>query len=589
MKCILCAPALTVLFLSLAMNAALAADITASSGSEVAPEDQAGQPTAASVLAAEVGEIAHFRMMSHAKKEKLIANIVRIAVVGGTAYKDQAGTINAAADLAAAAASAAPQFKDVIVHAVVLTPSVAGIDGATGQIQAAADYAAAQAGKAAQVAAIENPVRSRTAPKSIVPMGGEIAPQVAVTDIVAPSNNEAPPAPAEAVAPAGNTTAPATVENATPADTTENVVKPAQSTPWTLPKIDLGDNASLHFTADLNSRYDDNIFLSSNNIVSDETLSATPGAIFQFGQNSLANGSLSYQETFLEYVHEHILDQQLGTGAGQFGYSNDRLDLKASGDYGQFSENQEGFFVPGQNVVVRRNQSDAAGSAEVHFTEKTSAGAGVNYSDTHYRTPGLVNNYSLGWPVNFYYEVRPKVDLSAGFTQSEIKTPGTGPNSTQINTYYNIGARGDFTPKLTGTFSVGYTASKVTEASNTHLLSFSGNFSYDISPKTNLALTGGRNYTAGPLGEQVTNTSASLTATTSFSPQWQGNAALNYQNLIYPSVRTDNYVGGGVSAIYIFSTKVSLTLSYDVQYNASTLSTAKYLDNMVSLDLSLKY
>jgi hypothetical protein len=586
MKCIPCAPALTVLLLSLVMNAALAADNTAYSGSAVSPEDQAGQPTATSVLAAEVGEIAHFRMMSHAKKEKLIANVVRIAVVGATAYKDQAETINTAAGLAAAAASAAPQFKDVIVHAVVFAPSVAGIDGATGQIQAAADYAAAQAGKAAPVAAIGNPAGSRTAQKSVMPLSSESAPHLAVTDIVAPTSNEAPPPP---TAPAETTTAPANTENGDSASTTENVVKPAKSTPWTLPKIDLGQNASLHFTADLTGRYDDNIFLSSNNIVSDETFSATPGAIFQFGQNSLANGSLSYQETFLNYVHRHILDQKLGTGAGTFGYANDRLDLKASADYGQSAQNQEGFFVPGQNVVVRRNQFDTGGSAEVHFTEKTSAGAGANYSDTQYRTPGLVNNHSLGWPVNVYYEIRPKVDLSAGFTQSEIKTPGTGPGSTQINKYYNMGARGDFTPKLTGTFSVGYTDSSVTQASKTHLLSFSGNFAYDLSPKTSLALTGSRNFTAGPQGEQVKTTSVSLSASTAFSPQWQGNAALNYQNLVYPGIRTDNYVGGGVSLGYIFSTKVSLTLSYDFQNNASTLSTAKYLDNMVSLDLGLKY
>jgi hypothetical protein len=371
--------------------------------------------------------------------------------------------------------------------------------------------------------------------------------------------------------------------------TADNGAEQDKSTPWTLPKIDLGNNASLHFTADVRGSYDDNVFLTKSDTRSDELLSLSPGAAFKFGQNSLTNGSLSYQETFEDYVHHSTAAQQLGTGAGTFGYANDRLDLSANADYGQFSENQEGFFVPGQTSVVRRDQFDAGSNAEVHFTEKTSASVGASYSNTHYDTPGLVGNHSYTLPTNFYYSIRPKVDLSAGFSDSEIKTPGNGPGSTQINKYYNVGARGDFTPKLTGTFTVGYTTSYVTQSPSTDLLGFSGNFSYDVTPKTNLSLTTARNFNAGPVGEQEKSTSASLTASTSFSPQWQGSATATYENNVFAGSRTDNYVEGDVSATYTFSTKISVTLSYSLRDNASTLSTAEYLDNMVSLDIGFTY
>jgi hypothetical protein len=604
MKCLLRAPALIFFLTFFSMNAGLAADTAASSGDVAALGNQAGPQTPAEALAAEVRKIANFRMMSHAKKEKRIANAVRIAVVGATAYQDPTEIANIASDLAAAAVNAAPSFKDVIVHAVTFTPSVASIDGASGQIQAAADYAAAkavEAEKAAKGSTVRNPAKSGIVKSAPVPSEVESTPKVVAVETAATPNNQPPPAPlekapvvqpAETAAPPAETAAPPpNMENETKASTAENGATQDRSIPWTLPKIDLGRNASLHFTADLNARYDDNIFLINKNKVGDEIMSETPGAVFQFGQNSLANGSLSYEESFLQYLHKSSSAQQLGTGDGTFGYSNERLDLKANADYAQTSQNQEGFFIPGQKIVVRRDQLDLGSSAEVHFTEKTSAGAGATYSQSHYRTPGLglVDNYSYGFPVNLYYSIRPKVDLSAGFTQSEIKTPGNGPGNSQVNRYYNIGARGDFTPKLTGSFSVGYTTSTVTKSSNTALFSFSGNLGYELSPKTSLALTTSRNFGAGAQGEQTKTTAVALTASTDFSPHWQGSASLTYQNVGYPANRTDNNISGTVSATYIFSKKINTTLSYSLNNNYSNLSAAEFTDNILSLDIGLRY
>jgi hypothetical protein len=448
--------------------------------------------------------------------------------------------------------------------------------------------------KPAEVTPVENPVKPGTVEQAPVPAAAETAPTVAAVETAAAPETPTPPALPEktgGVEPAETAATLHAIENGTKASTAENGAEQDRSTPWTLPKINLGKNASLHFTADLSARYDDNVFLINKDKVSDEILSATPGAVFAFGQSSLTNGSLSYQESFQKYIHNTSSAQQLGTGAGNFGYSNERLDLKANADYVQSSQNQEGFFIPGQRIVVRRDQLDLGSSAEVHFTQKTSASAGATYSKTHYRTPGLglVDNYSSSFPVNLFYSIRPKVDLSAGFTQSEIKTPGNGPGNTQINNYYNLGARGDFTPKLTGGFSVGYTTSTITQSKSTSLFSFSGNFGYELRPKTSLSFVASRSFGAGAQGEQTKNTSLALTASTDFSPRWQGSAGLTYQNTGYPSARTDNDVIGTVSATRIFSTKINATLSYSLNNNFSNVSTAEYMDNILSIDIGLRY
>jgi hypothetical protein len=249
MKCLLRAPALIFFLTFLFMKAGLAADTAASSGDVAAPGNQAGQQTPAEALAAEVRKIANFKMMSHAKKEKRIANAVRIAVVGATAYKDPSEIVNIASELSAAAASAAPPFKDAIVHAVLFSPSVASIDGASGQIQAAVDYAAAQAmeaEKAAKVKPVETPVKPETVEQAPVPAPVENPPQVATVETAAAPETQTPPAPPEkatVVQPPETVAPPPVIENQTKLSTAENGAVQDRSTPWTLPKIDLGKNA----------------------------------------------------------------------------------------------------------------------------------------------------------------------------------------------------------------------------------------------------------------------------------------------------------------------------------------------------------
>jgi hypothetical protein len=574
MKCRIGATTLALLLALSPMNIGLAAETAASpSGEAAAPGGQAGQPTPADALAANVSEISRYRMMSRERKEKRIGDAVRFAVMSATAYKEPEETLDTAAQLAAAASAAAPEFKDVIIHAVLNTPSVAVIDGAESRIRTAVDEAAT-AKNATVPSAATSPSPSAGAPP---PVPAAPAP----TPLPAPPPSE--PAATE------NATAPAGAENGSPLNAAEAQPKQDKSNPWTLPKIDLGENASLHFTADLRATYDDNVFRTNTNEKSDELLSAAPGAVFKFGQNSLTNGSLSYQESFQNYVHHSTTAQELGTGAGTFAYSNDRMDLAAGADYGQFSENQEGFFVPGQSSVVRRDEFDINGNDEVHFTEKTSAAAGVTYSDTHYHTSGLVSNHSYSVPLNVYYSIRPKIDLSAGFTHSEIKTAGNGSGSTQVNRYYNVGARGTFTPKLSGGLTVGYTTSAATQLAKSGLFSFTTNLAYELSPKTNLSLTASRNFNAGPLGEQELSTYVSLGASTAISPQWQANANFNYEHNTFGSSRADDYIGSNLSATYTFSTKIGATLTYGLTKNFSTLSVAEYLDNMVSIDVNLTY
>ena len=578
MKRLFRAAALVLFFTFVSMNAGLATENPASPGSALEPANQAGQPTAAALLAAQVGEISRARLMSHAKKEKRIATAVRVAVVAATAYKSSAETLNIASELAAAAAAAAPQFKDVIVNAAVFTPSVTRIDGASGQIRAAANYAAANAGRT-------NPAPA--APPAVTPAQSTSAVAVAPTP-AGPAS--APPPAGEGTVRSGATGNPAVTINeageGVGTETAESPSAPEGPPWWTIPAIPLGDNAALHLTAEVSGRYDDNIFLTKNNKVDDEIVSLTPGAEFQFGQNSLGHGSLVYRESFQRYLRTNSANAQLGTGSANFDYDNGNLAAGANASYQQLDQNNRDVILEGKKAIIRSDVLSADGKAEQHFTAKTSASVGADYSRTNYRTAGLTDSSSLSWPMKIYYAASPKIDLSTGVTYRDTKVKGAPRDMRDL--YYNIGARGEFTPKLGGEISAGYTTRSFGQSRNNSTLGFDGTLTYAATPNTNCSLTMSRDFRTGALGESLTSTSFSLGVSTALSVQWQAGINLDYQTVGYSTLRKDDYWESGLSASYLFSSRLSASANYIFRHNNSTVSGVEFSDNVLSLSLNFR-
>ena len=103
-----------------------------------AAEDQAEKPTPASILSAQVSEIASTTNISRKSQSKLIANAVRLAVITATeGTKDPEEKLQLALELASAAAQAAPHFAETITQAVESIPAIARIEGAVAQVNAA--------------------------------------------------------------------------------------------------------------------------------------------------------------------------------------------------------------------------------------------------------------------------------------------------------------------------------------------------------------------------------------------------------------------------------------------------------------------
>jgi hypothetical protein len=137
---------LAFLFLPILVTVGFGARDTPSLDQPAVAADQAEAPTAGSILATQVSEIASASDLPRKAKEKRIAGAVRLAVIAATAdLKDPAQAVSVAQDLAVAAAKGAPQFSEAIFDAVANISVIAGVDGALAQIKLAVLAAAKEA------------------------------------------------------------------------------------------------------------------------------------------------------------------------------------------------------------------------------------------------------------------------------------------------------------------------------------------------------------------------------------------------------------------------------------------------------------
>jgi hypothetical protein len=567
-------------------------------------------------LGEQVKEIANTGLISREKKEKRIATTVRIAVVAATAYHQDRGEVGGiAVEMAAAASRAAPAYADVIARAVAFVPAVARYAGAAGEVRAAAMSAA----RNRQVRSAGKLVRKQKAP---APAAEEMQEAPAAPPAETAAATEAPAAASEPAAPvateapantvataetpsaaeAGQAMAQGTASQAaeeTGAADMESNAKPA-SISSKQPLIPLGDNASLTVSTDLGVRRDTNVFLSPTDKQGATILSVTPGAGLDFGQNSLFHGLFDYHESFNRYSGNVAPNVNLASASGDLGYNDGSFKVDANGQYQQLYQNNIGILSITGTELIRSNVTNFGGSVETPLFSKMAAGLAVSDSRIEFvDTPGLYGNTALAAPFNLYYGITPKVDLSIGYTFTELTPDQMG--AIAKGNYYNVGARGNFTSKLSGGVTVGYQTEQVPGSPVTHDLGLTSDVTLEITPKTSMSLKAVRDFADSAQGQVIRNGSYSLNFKSDFSDQWQMTLGATYRTLNYgPELytfesallnqkRIDEYWEGNFQISYIITRWLSATAGYLLRDNRSTLPGVEFSDDVFSLDIRFQY
>jgi len=345
------------------------------------------------------------------------------------------------------------------------------------------------------------------------------------------------------------------------------------------PFLAIGDGAELFATGTVGIRADDNIFL-SNNATSDTIFDITPGAEITFGKDGQLKGALTLVDAFSSYADNSNLNTNLFSGDFNANYSDGKLKLRFATGFHELNQN-----TVDNRGLTRRDTFTIGGNGEVEITQITSVSAGVTATHSNYKRKGYADSDDYLVPINFYYKFSEKLDLSAGYQYRNFQTQ-IGQDSTDH--FFNVGARGEFTPMLTGEVNVGVTTRKLATAGDETMFGLSAKLNYAITPKTNLQLNASNQPDTSPQGAQQKNLSLGGNISTALSDQWNVRAGLSYRGIEY-TTRTDDYIEGSLGATYIVNAYVNVIGSYVYRNNSSAIPSGEFTNNVFSIAANLRY
>ena len=363
------------------------------------------------------------------------------------------------------------------------------------------------------------------------------------------------------------------------------------------PLFSVGDNVDVFFVGSSNLRWSSNIFNDESGEVDDLLLTLTPGFEVNVGRGeSNADLRLKANYDILRYESRSGLDTELAHVRADGSYETGRLVLDASAS---FDENQSASDDAGAGGELFESEALGADlNGEYQFSPKFSFGAGLSYDETKYvssnATGSFADRETVVVPVNVYYELTPKVDLSFGYVRTETDVTAAPGNFTtayeQVSEYYSVGARGDLLPKLTGSFDLGYTENDLT---NEGMFGANLDFSYAVSQKLNSSLSLSRDFGVGGAGDSTESSSVKLGATYSIDHQYSVAANVGYDVRDYvlgaDEGREDDQFSAGLRLNYVLDQNWRFSTGYDYSKNDSSKADSSYANHALSLSASLRY
>ena len=160
--------------------------------------------------------------------------------------------------------------------------------------------------------------------------------------------------------------------------------------------------------------------------------------------------------------------------------------------------------------------------------------------------------------------------------------------------FFNIGARGEFSPKFTGKVAVGWNRRKLDIGGDKDMFGVDSSFAYEIDPKTNLQFGASNDFGTSPNGQQQKNLVLNGMVTTKISEEWSVNAGLSWRNIAYSrfgrlTPHEDDYIEGQLGTTYIISANIRLVGGYTYRkYNADIAAT-EFKNNVFSFAANFRY
>ena len=378
------------------------------------------------------------------------------------------------------------------------------------------------------------------------------------------------------------------------------------------PFLAVSDNSEVFLTGKLGVRQDSNIFL-THNAVSDTIWDIDPGFQFVFGNTSAAKGTFSATENLTAYSSHSDLNTNLLSSAFDIAYEDGKTKASFDASYDELNQNTyningSGSSLTTSDLLIRRNVTDVGTKGEVAVTEKTSVGAGVTFGRTDYRLKAFSDADVLTIPLNYFYEVTPKLEASAGYT---YRATWQQLYADSVDNFYNVGVRGEITPKLSGTINAGLTdrrfSGKYSQKYNlgsASLFGVSSNLTYTVSPKATIQFGIDNDFDTNAQGRQEKDLSANIGGILALAEDWTVDAKVTWRSIHYANNDTsypdhkDTFWDTSVGVTYKVNAVVGITASVAYRKNdsgqgtgeTSAIATSRSFEqNVFSLAANFRY
>lgn len=315
------------------------------------------------------------------------------------------------------------------------------------------------------------------------------------------------------------------------------------------PLCSFSESAVLRFIGSTSVLWDSNIFRDENEEESDITYVFTPGLELNLGSPASGREAIiraSYD--ILHYQENDQLDKNNFHTSASGQYKRSRLDLNGSIRY------DEKQITSGETnrsgIIIETEDIKGALYGEYGFSPKFSFGAGVDYFDRSFVSESryeFADRSYVSFPFDLYYKWTPKMDLSLGYTYKigEVDDYKNVEGYDYTSHFFNMGARGNLLPKISGFFKVGYRNQDSDDSSGRKhgsdgQLGIDGGLTWNATPKSIYNIVLERDFGVGGEGTVTEVSRVRLSSDYSLTPNWSASYDIGYTLRDYLNNSNDN-------------------------------------------------
>lgn len=346
----------------------------------------------------------------------------------------------------------------------------------------------------------------------------------------------------------------------------------------------VGDSAELFVTAGLSVAVDDNIYLDTTNESDDTVISFTPGVDLVFGKGSATTGNVYYREEIRRYSDNDNQDAEFSNVGFQSSTDTGGSKFNLNASYAQLATNDNDIRAAG--TLVHRDVVNLGANAEFGVTAKTKLSIGTNFLSTAYDLASYTDSDVWNLPVDAYYAATEKLDWSLGYRYRSTNQDGTATDFTDH--FVNLGARGEFSPKLTGQVRVGYSTREVDGGGDDSDLGLDSSLSFAATEKTSLRVFLSNDFGNSGQGESTKTLRWGGGLTSNLTEQWLLSASVSVSSAEYPT-RDDDFLDSSLSVAYKYNQFVDFSASVAFRDNSSTSAAAEFEATVFTFGANVRY